>query len=208
MQVAATHVASHISVKQEEILVIKRTDLFPVCAWHGLKAVEFADYIDLIQDKKCFIPRNLAELDPTYKQVIPYLVFEYDKQYFLMQRQSTSSEQRLASKYSLGIGGHLRKEDIEGASIFEWAQREFEEEVSYEGNLTIIPLGILNDDSNEVGKVHVGFVLLLKGDSSDISIKSELKSGVLVSLNECRARYDQLESWSQMVVDFLQLNKK
>jgi predicted NUDIX family phosphoesterase len=164
--------------------------------------------MEVIQQKQCFIPRAQAEQDPTYKQIIPYLIFTYDKQYFLMQRRAKASEQRLACKYSLGIGGHLRKQDMVGKTIFEWAQREFEEEVSYDGNLTIAPLGVLNDDSSEVGRVHTGFALLLQGDSPRITIKSELESGELVPFDECKTRYAQLETWSQWVISFLQGTQK
>ena len=93
-------------------------------------------------------------------------------------------------------------------SIFAWAEREFKEEVNYSGTFTITSLGILNDDSNEVGKVHVGFVLLITGDSADISIKSELKSGTLMTLEQCRAHHDAMETWSQIVYDFLDKGSK
>ena len=147
------------------------------------------------------------EVDPAYKQIIPYLVFEHNNNYFLMQRRSTASETRLRNKLTLGIGGHIRQEDMEQEnSLFAWATREFHEEVDYAGKLTVTPLGILNDDSDDVGKVHIGFVFLLSGDSSNIAIKSELKSGVLVPLSECIAQYELMESWSQFVVDFLQHN--
>ena len=126
------------------------------------------------------------EEDPRYKQIIPYLLFKHQDQYFLMQRMATSSEQRLKNKYSLGIGGHMREQDMEnGATIFDWAQREFHEEIDYSGNFSIKTIGILNDDSNPVGQVHLGLVLLLEGDSSDIRVRSELKSGKLLSTQEC-----------------------
>lgn len=120
-----------------------------------------------------------------------------------MQRQAQASEKRLQNKFTLGIGGHMRQEDMAHDSVFAWAQREFNEEINYTGNFDIQTVGILNDDSNEVGKVHVGLVLLLNGDSAEISVRSELKSGNLVSLEECIKHYDQLESWSQMVVEYL-----
>ena len=87
-----------------------------------------------------------------------------------MQRKGTASEQRLKNKYSLGIGGHIRQEDMTTNSIFDWARREFHEEVKYAGKLDIEPIGILNDDTNAVGQVHLGLVLLLKGDSEAISL--------------------------------------
>ncbi len=190
-------------IKTERILVIKRSELFQESAWTGIKAVNFNDYLSLIQEKQEFMPRNLAEENFAYKQIIPYLVFQHNDAYFLMQRKSGSSEQRLANKYSLGIGGHLREEDMQGATLFDWAQREFDEEINYSGNLEITPLGILNDDSNDVGKVHVGFVFLLKGDSADISIKSELQSGKLLTLTQCQEKYDAMETWTQLVFDFI-----
>src|SRR3989338_11665285 len=128
------------SIKRERILVIKRTDLFQEQAWTGIKEVNFDHYLKLLQKKRIFIPRNEAETDTTYKQVIPYLVFQHDNTYFLMQRKKNSSEQRLANKYSLGIGGHLREEDMAGKTLFDWAQREFKEEINYKGSLEINPM--------------------------------------------------------------------
>jgi predicted NUDIX family phosphoesterase len=189
----------------ETILVVKRTHLFASedAAWQGMRKVDFTQYIDLIQEKKEFLPRSLMETDPRYKQIIPYLVFSADDRYFLMQRKSTASEQRLQNKFTLGIGGHIRETDIGSNSLMDWARREFHEEVAYNDSFTIEPLGILNDDSNAVGQVHIGFVLLLKGTSSNIRIKSELKSGELVSLEECIMHKERLESWSAYVVDYL-----
>ena len=147
------------------------------------------------------------EQDTNYKQIIPYLVFEFDNKYFLMQRSGTASEARLKNKYSLGIGGHIRQEDMQQQSIFDWARREFHEEINYTGDFEIESLGVLNDDSNAVGQVHVGFVFLLKGNSADISIKSELKHGALKSLEECKETAENLESWSQIVLEKL-INQK
>jgi predicted NUDIX family phosphoesterase len=210
----------------EYILVVRRAYLFSdiLQPWHGLKEVDFEHYLHIINHKKEFHPRLIMETDPTYKQIIPYLIFEHNNNYFLMQRQSTASETRLRNKVTLGIGGHIRKEDMSYSaeasssakasedkskdmqenSLFAWARREFHEEVNYSGNLVVTPLGILNDDSDDVGKVHIGFVFLLTGDVSDITVKSELKSGMLVPLSECLAQRDRMESWSQFVVDFLQ----
>lgn len=190
--------------QDEDILVVRRNELFPEGAWQGIRAVDTQQFVTTIQEKKEFHPRSLMETDPTFKQIIPYLIFTHGNKYFLMQRQSNASEKRLQNKYSLGIGGHIRKEDMTTNSIFDWAKREFHEEVNYSGKLNISPLGVLNDDSNDVGKVHLGFVLLLQGDSNAISVKSELKSGTLVTLDECAKYQNNLESWSNLVFEFLQ----
>lgn len=191
---------THAVSLEEQILVVKRSKLFAKDSWQGLKKIDFSSYLEIINKHKEFLPRSLMENDPNYKQIIPYLIFKHENKYFLMQRQSKASETRLQNKFSLGIGGHIRHEDLqEGTSIFDWARREFHEEVEYHGNLKIEPLGILNDDSNDVGKVHVGFVLLLHGDSNQIQVKSELKSGELLTFGECEKYTDTMETWSQII---------
>lgn len=187
----------------EQILVVKRPVLLGNTSWHGIQKENLNHYLTIIQNHQEFLPRADMEIDQTYKQIIPYLIFKHHDRYFLMQRSANASEQRLQNKFSLGIGGHIRKEDMVGKTIFDWAQREFHEEVSYQGALKIEPLGILNDDSNEVGKVHIGLVLLLHGDSDNIHIKSELKSGTLATLEECKEKSAFLESWSSVVLNHL-----
>jgi predicted NUDIX family phosphoesterase len=187
----------------EHILVVKRNTLFPETAWQGLHVPESSDFLDIILTNKEFQPRSIMEQDARYKQIIPYLVFCHNGSYFLMQRKAKASEQRLKNKYSFGIGGHIRQDDIINTNIADWAKREFHEEVDYHGNFTIEPFGILNDDSNNVGKVHVAFVYILHGDSDAISVKEELQNGTLLSLDACKEYYDSMESWSQIVFDTL-----
>ena len=190
--------------KDENILVVKRDDLFPNnSAWQGLQKPQDANFVKTIIAKKKFRSRALMENDSSYKQIIPYLVFKFQDKYFLMQRKAKASETRLKSKYSLGIGGHIRQEDLKSNDIALWAHREFCEEVDYNGKCMVNFLGVLNDDSNDVGKVHVGFVYLLEGDSSQISVKEELESGTLLTLDECEAFYDRMEGWTKIVFNFL-----
>ena len=104
----------------------------------------------------------------------------------------------------MGIGGHINQEDMTSNSIIDWAKREFHEEISYSGSYEVEVLGMLNDDSNPVGEVHLGLVLLLHGNSAEITVKSELKSGVLVTLEEAEFYYPNMESWTQIVYQALQ----
>lgn len=199
-----TSTNQHISPSlQEEILVVKRDTLFPQGAWHGIKGTDIDSFLSLVRDNSEFHPRFLMEEDPVYKQIIPYLIFQYEDRYFLMQRRQIASEQRLKNKLSMGIGGHMIREDRTNETLFGWAEREFNEEVNFKGTLSLSCLGILNDDTSPVGQVHIGIVLLAKGDSDAISIKSELKSGTLMTMPEILTRYEELESWSQMAADHL-----
>lgn len=196
--------AKPVLKRDEQILVVKRTALFSeVEPWHGMNSSVFETLFKVVEQQQEFHPRSLMEIDPTYKQIIPYLVFKHEDTYFLMQRQAKASEQRLKSKYTLGIGGHIRQEDLTNSGIMGWAEREFDEEVNYTSSYTVTPLGVLNDDTDTVGQVHIGFVLLVEGNSGNISVKSELKSGELFTLEECETFYASMEGWSQKVFNLL-----
>jgi predicted NUDIX family phosphoesterase len=197
-----------LTAHDEQILVVKRAHLFSTGSWQGLKRENIGHYLTLITKHKEFHVRSLMESDAAYKQIIPYLIFSYEDRYFLMQRHEKATEARLKSKLTLGIGGHIREEDIKGDDLVTWARREFHEEIDYSGSYTVTPLGIINDDSNPVGQVHVGVVYLLRGDSSAIQVKSELKSGKLMTLEECSQFYDSMEPWTQIVYDTISLNRK
>ena len=196
---------AHLS-HDELILAVKREHLLPQGGWFGLATANLSTYLEIINTHKEFLWRSALEQDPAYKQIIPYLVFQYQESYFLMQRREQASEQRLKSKFSLGIGGHIRQEDMTENNLFAWAQREFNEEVQYEGTFTMETIGMLNDDTTDVGKVHFGLVVLLKGSSPEISIKTEHRHGALATMQEIEATFEKLETWSQFV--FTALKKR
>ncbi len=189
----------------EQILVVKRDTIFQADGvWHGLKQTDFDWYLWAITHHGQFYSRIAMENDPRYKQIIPYIIFMYEDHVFVMERKETSTEQRLASKFTIGIGGHIRKEDILGSTIFDWAAREFNEEVIYQDHFEVEPLGILNDDTNEVGQVHLGFVFIARGSTPNIRIKSELKSGKLIPLSSLKD-ITPLESWSKLISPYLSI---
>ncbi len=194
----------YLKKQDEKILVVHRDILFPSGTFNGFLPMESLDKLeDIVKNNKKFSWRSAMEVDARYKQICPYLVFSYENKYFLMQRKSSASEQRLKNKYTFGIGGHINELDITEKSIVQWADREFNEEVNYQGYYKVQAIGVINDERDDVGMVHTGFTYLLKGNSPDISIKSELKHGELLTLEECEAYYDSMESWSQFVFNYL-----
>lgn len=186
----------------EMILVVPRSILIDA-AWLGLKTDHVESYIKRIKDHKEFHPRSLMEQDESYKQIVSYMVFIHQDMIFLMQRKASASEQRLKNKLSIGIGGHLQQQDAQHDSLVAWVEREFKEEIHYQGALSYSLLGLVNDDTNAVGKVHAGLVFIIQGDSAEISIRSELKHGRLVTKDELMKHYHELESWSQFIADYL-----
>ncbi|MDP3955145.1 MAG: hypothetical protein Q8Q15_02165 [bacterium] len=212
--------------EQEEILVIARKVLYPKGAHHGLRIENLEEIMEAINSHATFVPRFLepdsdptlldTEHDPSLKQIIPYMVFVHNGQVFLMQRKDDHTEKRLAGQSTLGIGGHLRKNEFTdfhnyssmAEAIFAWAKREFVEEVDYQGDFKVTVLGLINDDTAPVHAVHAGLALLIEGDSSEIKAKDEHKEGRMVSIDECAEDYDTLENWSKIVFETLKQNAK
>ena len=189
----------------EQVLCVKREDMFPDGAWHGFVSQDLDRHQALIRERHFFKSRAEVENDPGYQQIIPYVVFRHDGRYFLTHRLRASSEKRLRKQYSLGIGGHINPGDLEaGDPILDGLRREWGEEVIYDGKFEAQLIGLLNDDSSPVSKVHLGVVFLVDGDSPNISIRETDKlAGELLTLDEMRIYYLGMESWSQMVYDRL-----
>jgi len=194
----------------EQVMVVARQDMFSLGIWHGLKTNDVNKYINIISKKHKFILRSKAEDNPHWQQIIPYLIFEKGDKIFLMRRKSDHTDKRLANMYSIGIGGHINEQDLKSTgstggtrSIMDWARREFEEEISYEGKYKTEFLGLINDDSNNVGLVHLGLVIHINGESDNIAIRDEHKLGKLETLGKIGSHYKHMETWSQIVYDFL-----
>lgn len=189
--------------KHDEIILVAPRSLLMQESWHGLKTDGLSQFIQRIQEYKEFHPRSLMEQDEQFKQIVSYMIFKFEDSIFLMQRKASASEQRLKNKLSIGIGGHLKQEDIIGDEIITWIFREFHEEIRYTGSIKPTLLGFMNDDTNSVGRMHLGAVFLFEGDTNDIAIKSELKEGKLVPLKELNTYYDSMETWSQLITMYL-----
>lgn len=187
----------------EEILVVPTSKIFENGYFQGFNNKNIEVYLEIIKQNKQFKPRYLMEEDPNYKQIIPYVVYHTPDQVFIMQRKETAGEQRLKNKYTVGIGGHIRALDTESGSIVNWAKREFNEEILFTGDADTKIIGLVNDDSNSVGKVHMGVVISMFSQSKEIKIKSELKSGILVDKKTIDKYVDKMEDWSKLVIEKL-----
>jgi predicted NUDIX family phosphoesterase len=194
-----------MSAASEQVLCVRRDDIFPDGAWHGFVSKDLERHQEVIRAHHFFKPRSEVEEDPSFQQIIPYVVFRNQDRYFLTHRLRASSEKRLRKQYSLGVGGHINPSDLEGGDpIADGLKREWAEEVVYDGRFEARLLGLLNDDSSPVSKVHLGVVFLVDGDSPDIAIRETTKlAGELLTLDEMRIYYLGMESWSQMVYDRL-----
>jgi predicted NUDIX family phosphoesterase len=196
-----------VKVASEQVLCVKRDDIFPDGAWHGFVSDQLERHQSVIRERHFFIARAEVEVDPNFQQIITYVVFRHGDRYFLTHRLRASSEKRLRKQYSLGVGGHINPGDLDaGDPILDGLKREWEEEVIYDGSFEAKLIGLLNDESSPVSKVHLGVVFLVDGDTPNIAIRETTKlAGELLTLDQMRIFYLGMESWSQMVYDRLAL---
>jgi predicted NUDIX family phosphoesterase len=194
----------------ENVLVVSR-DLFDrLGAFQGI-SFETERFLPSILDpaNNFFLSRDLAEEDPGHKQIIPYAIFRHGDRYLHYVRGGGSGEKRLASKGSIGIGGHINDSDHAAASLDKdtyttGVEREIDEELNLTGSHRQEILGLINDDSNEVGRVHLGVVHLFTLESDDVtSAEDNITELRFLTLEELAAERDRLETWSQICLDGL-----
>lgn len=188
----------------EQILVVKSSKLFEKGVWQGLKTDNLDYYLDLIKNNSEFKRRGDVENDNGYQQIIPYIVFSYNNKFFGFKYLAQAGEQRLVNNnYQVGVGGHINKEDVGGERdvVETGMMREWEEEVTFKGNLISKKLvGIINDDSRPVEQVHLGLVYHFVGDSADIQIKETDKmEGNLFEVKELSPDKINHSVWMKIV---------
>ena len=211
----------------EFVFVVPRNALFPEFYPHGFlpfgadagsssaksdaRTFDLASFESAVARDGFFVERAYAERQPHLKQVIPYSVIECDGRVLLFRRLATGGEARLHDKHSIGIGGHINPEDLASATnarthrnpIDAGTRREVDEELAVRGTYDMRRLGILNDDSNPVGAVHVGVVQLITVHGSvDIRERDQLE-GRLVETDELGRMHAQgmnFETWSGLLI--------
>jgi predicted NUDIX family phosphoesterase len=197
-------------MKDEMILVVRRELLERLSMFQGL-CFEVDRYLPalLARENNFFMPRSQAETDPTHKQIIPYAVLMHQGRVLHYVRGKKAGEQRLVAKGSIGIGGHMNDGDeglfsLDRAAYDAAVAREVNEELKLNTPFKNRAVALLNDDSNEVGQVHLGVVHIFDLETDDVK-KGEAMITELAFLDRAQlaARRDLLESWSQICFDSL-----
>ena len=198
------------AMQEEQILVIRRPLFDQLGSFQGL-FFDVDRYLPafLARENNFFTPRGPAEMNPELKQIIPYVVLVHEGRVLHYVRGKKAGEQRLVSKGSIGIGGHMNDEDqdlftFDRAAYDAAVQREVGEELRLGAKYTNRIAAILNDDSTEVGRVHLGVVHVFQLESDDVQ-KGEAMITELQFLDrgQLLARRDSLETWSQICLDHL-----
>ena len=204
------------AVATEHVLVIPTPIFHEIGHFQGF-STEVARYLPRLLNPEHMSYRARAEMekDPSFKQLIPYVLFRYTTPegivtLFQYTRGKGQGEARLHSKRSVGIGGHISSDDAAAtltgsSSVYdEGMRRELNEEVSIDTPYQSQLAGLINDDLTEVGKVHLGVVHIFDVDSPAVAPReADICDSGFRPVSELLAELDSFETWSKICLEAL-----
>jgi predicted NUDIX family phosphoesterase len=189
-------------MNDERVLVVPRMALPDAAAWYGLRTEGLDTFAAAVERDGRYEPRPAMEQDPSFKQVIPYLVLRDGPRYFLMQRTTAGADARLHGMYSIGVGGHLNPGD---GGLLGGLEREWHEELVADFLPAFELVALLNDDTTPVGAVHLGAVYVAEAEGRPVAIRETHKlSGEFADRTDVAAVVDRMETWSRLAFEFLE----
>ncbi len=191
-----------MSGQTELVLVVPRHEAIDGPSWRGVRAGGLQHISAALDRHGRFVPRPEAEVDPSLKQIIPYLVLRDGARYFLMRRTRAGGDARLHERWSIGVGGHLNPGDgdLAGGLLREW-----NEEIEADFVPSFEFVGLLNDDDTEVGSVHLGVVYVADAAGRTVGVReTEKLEGAFAPASAVEEVRERLETWSALVFDHLQ----
>ena len=200
-----------MSYPGENVLVVRRNLFEQLGSFQGL-SFEPEKYLNLLLSRgnNFFLSRAQAENDSAYKQIIPYVLLAFQDRVLHYVRGKKAGEQRLVAKGSIGIGGHMNESD---ESLFAWdeqayragVEREVNEEIKIDTQFQDGIVALLNDDTTEVGRVHLGIVHVFRLAQQKVEKREAMITNLaFLTKAELLNRRESLETWSQICVDSLE----
>jgi len=188
-------------VTDELVFVVPRASIADEAGWYGIRTDDLDAFLEALERDGRYEARTAMEVDPSFKQVIPYLVLRDGERFFLMRRTKGGVDARLHDRYSIGVGGHLNPGD---GGVLGGLRREWHEELVAEFEPDFRLVGLLNDDTTEVGAVHLGAVYVADATGRPVEIRETDKlSGAFAEPHEVAAVVDRMETWSRLCFEFL-----
>lgn len=157
-------------------------------------------------------PRPVLEETETFRQIIPYIVLQYDSQFIRYTRTPAGGESRLHGRTSIGLGGHIDLSDVRTSgeaidlvrTLENAADRELLEELGNVDIATKTWVGLLVENDSAVGRVHIGMIGLWRLKSLPAGMVEDAISDVSAeTVSDLRADQDRMETWSAMLLPWL-----
>lgn len=193
---------------EERVLCFERNLFEKLGVFQGM-SLEVDKYLPVVTATANVTYRNRseAEQNKSYKQLIPYALILCGDKILRYRRGKGGQETRLHGLYSVGVGGHISEEDkglfSSGIGYQEAMRRELMEEVDIDATKEMA-VGVINDDSTEVGYVHLGIVhIVYVPDESLANRRSGIVSPEFVPLSEAVKNPEAYESWSRFCLENL-----
>lgn len=186
----------------ERVFVVPRSVVAHGAAWYGLLTDGLDAFVTAVDRDGRYEPRDVMEADPSFKQVIPYLVLRDGPRYFLMQRTDAGADARLHGLFSIGVGGHLNPGD---GGLLGGLEREWHEELVADFLPAFQLVALLNDDTTPVGAVHLGAVYVADVAGRPVAIRETHKlRGGFAEAGDVAAVVERMETWSRLCFEFLE----
>src|SRR5438270_3913235 len=200
-----------MSVPNEHVLVVRRSLFDQLGGFQGLN-FEPGKYLNafLSRGNNFYLPRPEAEINPAYKQIIPYALIAFENKVAYYVRGKKAGEQRLVAKGSIGIGGHMNEADeslfaMDKQAYRAGVEREVNEEIKIDTRFDDRIVALLNDDTTEVGRVHLGIVHVFKLAEPKLEKREAMITNLaFLGKDELLKRRESLETWSRICVDSLE----
>lgn len=196
----------------ERVLVLPRDRVPGGSDFHGLQPADGTAFEALraaVMAHGRYLDRPIAEDDPAHKQLIPYVVVRSGLSVFLMHRTDAGGDPRLHGRASIGVGGHLNPVDEGEDALMAGLRREWDEELVTDWEPRFELVGLLNDDTNPVGAVHLGVVFTVEAEGRAVAVREQEKLvGAFAGADEVAASWGRLETWSRMVADAMRLRNE
>jgi predicted NUDIX family phosphoesterase len=198
--------------QEEKVLVVERRVVEQAGMFQGL-TFDVQRYLPrlLAPGVPRFMVRSEVETNPDFKQLIPYVIISCDGKILSYVRGKRAGEARLVGLRSIGIGGHINPDDemplLESDfhdAYLTAVQREVAEEVAIEGGHRDSVVALINDDSTDVGKVHLGIVHHWRLDAPLVQKREQMMTQMtFMTPAELRNVRETLETWSRLCLNGL-----
>jgi len=192
---------------KERVLVVDYQTFEDAGYFTGFKHHTNDEFYTKIRNKVRYIDRDFAEVNESFKQIIPYVLIKHEDEFLILKRLNKSTEKRLINAYTFGVGGHINPIDslsgLKGKDVIEKGMiREISEEIMIEDLSDIRLVGYIYDDQQDVSRHHLGFVYLAQIKTKKVEVlEKEVLEPQFVKIDALSSYINGKENWAEIVYE-------